>query len=309
MNHIYRIVLNRRLGIWQVVSELARGGGKTGSDHRQARRRGAGLAATAASRLTARHGPRMLAATLLAACATSPAMAQTIVGSGDIFPGSPANWNNAPTMFVGFTATGSLLFSDGASLINDIGEIANMQGSNGRVTVRDGSRWILKEKLALGDAGGTGTLNILNNGRVLVGGAGVVWLASAALGTGTINIGGLAGSAPSASGTLAASEILFGAGTGTLNFNTTNTHDFAVSLKSSGSGTSQLNLFAGTTRLSADSSGFDGNVRVSGGNLTILNQLGAAEGRIDNAGVSGTTATVTVSGNRAVWANSGNVYV
>ncbi|WP_447921762.1 autotransporter domain-containing protein [Achromobacter aegrifaciens] len=156
---------------------------------------------------------------------------------------------------------------------------------------------------------GVGTLTVADGGLLTLAPGNTLSLADSASAHGTINIGAATGAAPAGAGFLATSQLVFGAGTGTLNFNTSDVHDFGAALVSSGAGTHQLNHYAGTTRLLGDSSGFAGNTTVSGGNLQILNRLGTTEGRIDTGAVFGATAAVTVSGAGAAWENSGNVFV
>ncbi|PRD40328.1 autotransporter outer membrane beta-barrel domain-containing protein, partial [Phyllobacterium phragmitis] len=68
--------------------------------------------------------------------------------------------------------------------------------------------------------------------------------------TGTLNIGN-----GGAAGTLNSASVNFGNGTGSLNFNHTETaYDFGAAI--SGAGT--LNHLSGATNLTADSSGFTG---------------------------------------------------
>jgi hypothetical protein len=46
LNHVYRIVWNASLGMWQVASEISRGKGKTQSTRRSSRLKRSTLAAT-----------------------------------------------------------------------------------------------------------------------------------------------------------------------------------------------------------------------------------------------------------------------
>jgi T5SS/PEP-CTERM-associated repeat protein/autotransporter-associated beta strand protein len=233
-------------------------------------------------------------------------MAQTIVGSGDIFPDHPANWERAVDMVIGDTASGTLRISDGAPLNNTHGVVGKDASATGTVYVSGpGSRWSLDQTLSIGDEG-TGTLNLWNYGRVQVLGSGTVSLAKAATATGTINIGATPGAAPAASGQLLAKEVFFGAGTAKLNFNTNSVVDFAASLRSDSSGIHELNQYSGTTRLLANSTDFLGKINVTGGELQILDKLGSGESTISGAAIP---ATVTVDGLNAVWANSGNLFV
>lgn len=233
-------------------------------------------------------------------------MAQTIVGSGDVLPGHPADWERADNFVVGDTALGSLRISDGAPLNNTHGVVGKEATASGTVYVSGpGSRWSLGQTLSIG-YGGTGTLNLWNYGRVQVLGSGTVSLAKAATATGTINIGATPGAAPAAPGQLLAKEVFFGAGTAKLNFNTNSVVDFAASLRSDSSGIHELNQYSGTTRLLANSTDFLGKINVTGGELQILDKLGSGESTISGAAIP---ATVTVDGLNAVWANSGNLFV
>ncbi|MGE8637308.1 MAG: autotransporter domain-containing protein [Achromobacter sp.] len=268
---------------------------------------GAGIS----QRCTPAFIPRALAAaTLFAACGMSPAAtAQTIVGSGDILPGHPADWAFEDTFIVGDTASGTLRISDGPSLNNNNGVVGKEASATGTFYVSGpGSRWILGQTLSIG-YGGTGTLNLWNAGRVQVLGSETVSLAKAATATGTINIGAIPGAAPAAPGQLQAKEVFFGAGTAKLNFNTDSVVDFAARLRSDGSGIHELNQYNGTTRLLADSNGFLGKINVTGGELKILDRLGSDESTIDSASGAAIPAIVTVDGPNAVWANSGNLFV
>ena len=98
---------------------------------------------------------------------------------------------------------------------------------------------------------GTGTLTIADGGSVNVGGFFVI--ATNAGAVGTLNIGASAGAPAVAPGTLNAPSVIFGAGTGTLNFNHTSaSYVFAPAI----SGTGTVNVLAGTTTLTGANSYF-----------------------------------------------------
>lgn len=156
---------------------------------------------------------------------------------------------------------------------------------------------------------GVGTLTAADGGQVTIASGYTVILADSASAQGTINIGAAPGAAPVGAGFLATSLLQFGAGTGTLNFNTNSFHDFGAALVSRDAGTHQLNHYAGSTRLSGNSSGFVGNTTVTGGNLQILNILGTTEGRIDAGQAPGATAGVSVFSPGSTWALTDNLFV
>ncbi|AXA71961.1 hypothetical protein CE205_15810 [Achromobacter insolitus] len=288
MNRIYRIVFNRSAGLWQVVGEHARGHGKS-------RGRSRALGAMVA---------------LAAACGSSPAWAQvTIIASGDVLPDNAAGWNAAVDLMVGNTRSGEITVLNGGRLYSAAGGIGTGPGGIGTATVTGStSSWSVYRDLSIG-AGGTGTLNLVDGGSLVVVGGGIVSLAPVAGGTGTINIGAAPGAAPALAGTLSADEIRFGAGMGTLNFNTSSSTTFSTRLASSGPGAGAINHYAGTTFLTGDSAGFQGVVTARGGQLRILDKLGSAEAKIDGGAAAGNTAGVLVAGADAEWTVSDNLFV
>ena len=119
-----------------------------------------------------------------------------------------------------------------------------------------GSLWSDIAGIRIGNSG-TGTLTIAEGGIVA---APNVVIANNAGSTGTLNIGAAAGNPAAAPGTLTATSVAFGAGTGTINFNHTST-DYVFAPAISGNGT--VNVFAGTTTLTAANS-YSGATNVIG---------------------------------------------
>jgi len=104
---------------------------------------------------------------------TTPALAQTIVGTGDIIP-APASPQPSPWivsgLVVGFTGTGTLAISDGGVVsitgFGSSGIIGRFSGSSGAVTVNgSGSQLNSSGDLVVG-LEGAGTLEISNAGVV-----------------------------------------------------------------------------------------------------------------------------------------------
>ncbi|KGD90239.1 hypothetical protein JL37_19950 [Achromobacter sp. RTa] len=226
MNRTYRIVFNRRSGLWQVASEHARGRGKS-------RSRSVVLAA------------------VLAAVSAAPA-AQALAGAvavGDVTPSM--NWNGSNDMVVGNAAFGSLLIESPATMLRSAnGWLGATPDGEGTVTVSGlGASWEVNGRLVLG-AHGSGTLTLANQGTVSVGanGLGVVEVASNRDAVGVINIGAApGGAAADAAGILDASEVRFGGGRGTLNFNTSGAQIFASALNS-GQGGSTSSIITPASR-------------------------------------------------------------
>ncbi|QWG13574.1 autotransporter outer membrane beta-barrel domain-containing protein [Bradyrhizobium sediminis] len=188
--------------------------------------------------------------------------AVTVDGAGSTLTGSD--------VVVGNHGAGTLMISNGGAVAATTwtSRLGNSAGSTGTATVTGvGSTWTNGSNLYIGVAG-TGALTIANGGAVSAGG--IVTLAFQASSVGTLNIGGAAGAAAVAAGTLNAATVQFGAGAGAINFNHTST-SYAFASAISGLGT--INQVAGTTILTADSSGFTGATNVSGGRLAVNGSL------------------------------------
>ncbi|WP_229728990.1 autotransporter domain-containing protein [Oxalicibacterium flavum] len=240
--------------------------------------------------------------------------AQALAGTvavGDVTPSM--NWNGANDLVVGNAAFGSLLIESPATIVRSAnGWLGATPNGEGTVTVSGpGASWVVNGRLVVG-ANGSGTLTIANQGMVSVGanGLGSVELASNRDAVGVINIGSAPGSAAAdAVGILDAAEVRFGAGSGTLNFNSTGALAFAPALNGGQGGQHQLNHYAGITALQGDSSRFDGDTTVTGGSLQIANKLGTAQGRIDAGAAPGASARVNVNNAGSTWALTGNLFV
>ncbi len=182
MNHVYRVVFNRSRGIFQAVSENARGQGK-GSRRLK-------LAAI-------RRSPKVLlkAATLVMAlagiCSVQLASAQTVTGSGDVTPVIPAaplpTWSVGGNLYLGNADTGTLDIFGGGKVDNVTAYLGFAEGSNGTATVSgSGSAWTNADALNVGYSG-TGTLNIKDAASVISRDS---WVGSQANSIGVVNVSG-----------------------------------------------------------------------------------------------------------------------
>jgi autotransporter-associated beta strand protein len=161
------------------------------------------------------------------------------------------------------------------------------------------STWTNSASLSVGGTDGTGTLTIADGGTVS---ASTVSLGSGAGSTGTLNIGAAPGSAPVAPGTLSTPTVLFGDGTGTLNFNHTATnYVFAPAI----SGTGSVNVLSGTTILTATNT-YSGGTTIAAGTLAVGadNNLGAAAGGITFTGAGTLQFLSSFATSRAVALNA-----
>ncbi len=179
-------------------------------------------------------------------------------------PGS--SWINGPSggLNIGSFGTGTLMIANGGTVINITtvaANIGNGAGSQGMVTVTGpGSTWINSSGVNIGNfSGSQGTLTIADGGVV----TGPIVIANNAGSTGTLNIGAAAGDPAAAPGTLTATSVAFGAGTGTINFNHTSA-DYVFAPAISGNGT--VNVLAGTTVFTGANS-YSGATNVDAGIL------------------------------------------
>jgi fibronectin-binding autotransporter adhesin len=235
-------------------------------------------------------------------------LGEAVNGDGKItVSGKDSVWENTAELLVGLQGAGNLAIQDGATVSTTFSHVGIGSLAHGTVNVSGrNSTWNLAAGLKVGMSG-AGTLSIADAGKVVVGiAAGVTTLADVAGSTGSINIGGasaLPGDATGA-GTLDSASIRFGAGTGSLNFNHTDiNYVFATPLRSVGAGTHRLNHYAGTTRLTGNSTAYSGVTSVAGGQLIVENKLGGSAavsaGRFQVDGTFGGPVAVEKTGTLA----------
>ncbi|WP_296720724.1 autotransporter-associated beta strand repeat-containing protein [Erythrobacter sp.] len=199
-------------------------------------------------------------------------------GSGSAsVSGAESNWDINGTIYIGERNAGTLAITDGGVVTAKAGILGRSSGGSGAALVSgSGSRWDVSGDLFVG-AQSEGSLTLSDGGHVSVGGTLNIAEQNAfgTPSTGTVFIG--SDTAPAGAGTIAASEILFGEGEGTLVFNHTGTaHQFDTSLSSVADGQGTLSHRAGTTLLTADSSAFSGATRISGGTVLLTGDLGGS---------------------------------
>ncbi len=194
--------------------------------------------------------------------------------------GTDAQWNASWEVHVGYFGTGTLDIRNGGSVsagklyvgygspggVNSVGDmLVSGAGSYVSVAANPAGGNFSNGNLYVGNAG-TGALTITDGGSVQ---SVRTYIASSAGSTGTLNIGAGVDIAAAKAGTLTTGSVMFGAGTGTLNFNYT---DASYLLTADISGNGMINQTAdttGTTTLTGDGSGFTGTTNVKGGVLQI----------------------------------------
>ncbi|WP_193776911.1 autotransporter-associated beta strand repeat-containing protein, partial [Pseudovibrio sp. Ad46] len=195
-------------------------------------------------------------------------------------------WESGP-LLVGQYGAGSLKIENGGKVTSDSTTIgfnrASFSGaSSGIVTVTgEGSAWESSDRIKVGDRA-PGTLTIADGAIVDVDGD--VVLAVDTVSQGTLNIGAAAGETAVKAGTLDTEAVIFGEGTGVINFNHTDT-DYTFSTAVNGNGS--VNQLAGTTILTGINT-YTGGTTVSGGRLVVNGSIGDVTVNGGSLGGSGT---------------------
>ena len=223
--------------------------------------------------------------------------------------GNASSWTNSDGLHIGYDGTGTLTVENGGAVSSTNGFIGQFEGGTGTATVTGvGSTWTNSEALYIGIYG-TGTLTIADGAEMTVGTEGssgvMIYLANVTGSSGTLNIGAASGSSAAAAGKLNAASLEFGAGTGKLVFNHTNTdYDFSTSIArpSNAAGQGTIEHLAGSTKFSGDSSAFNGTTNISGGTLYVTGSLGGtinalAGGTLAGTGTIGTGSSSITIGN------------
>jgi T5SS/PEP-CTERM-associated repeat protein/autotransporter-associated beta strand protein len=205
--------------------------------------------------------------------------------------GAGSAWTNSGNLVIGQNGSGnSLVISNGGFVVSVNGYISYSNPASNSVLVTGvDSIWTNSGNLYVGSSGGiSNSLTVANEGKV---GAGTISIA----GSGSaLNIGRRGEN--DTAGTIMASAIEFGAGSGAVNFNQTNT--FALTNVVVGDG-SLNQLGSGTLLLGGDLGAFTGSVSVSVGTIVISN-LADLGGTTDLFMASGGTFDVSQSGTNTI---------
>lgn len=184
--------------------------------------------------------------------------------------GSGSRWTNSSTMIVGSEGVGLLTIENGGAVSNTAGTIGDVAGSTGTVVVSGaGSLWSNSDSLTVG-AGGDGTLTVSNGGVVRAAdGTGTLTIAEQSGSAGTVNIGAYDLLNPTTAGVLDVEAVVFGSGSGVLNFNQTDAIVFEADISGDGGvihrGTGVTNLlgvstYTGPTTVVAGTLVVDGSI-------------------------------------------------
>lgn len=216
-------------------------------------------------------------------------------GQGTVsLSGQGSTLSAGSTVYFAFAGTANVNVESGATVATQgqvsIGELA---GSSGIVSVAGAG-----SSLTAGAGGllvgnlGSGVLTV-SNGASVTSGEPIV-LASQVGSQGELVIGSAAGTAPGVAGAVEAPTVNFGAGTGKITFNHT---DSAYAFAPGFSGSGSIDHLAGTTFFNGDGAAFAGTTTVQGGSLYVNQALGGTIGVQSGAtlGGSGSVGALTVA--------------
>lgn len=164
---------------------------------------------------------------------------------------------------VGRFGTGNLSVLAGGSVVGNRLHIANEAGSAGTALVSGaGSNMTITGRLSVGIEG-DGILTVANGATIS---AGSIVIADEATSSGVLNIGAAAGSTAATAGTVTASTVTFGDGTGEIVFNhTASNYVFGADVEGDGT----LSFLSGTTNLTGDYTDFTGALSIAGGYVSV----------------------------------------
>jgi len=188
--------------------------------------------------------------------------------------GTGTSWSTVNDLIVGHNGTADVSVLGGALLdTGGVATIGNAAGASGEVLVEDaGSVWHVTSALYVGNSG-TGSITLSNGAALQL--DTIVGIAIHDGSTGTVNIGATIGDAAAGAGTITAPNgMAFGLGAGTLVFNHTDTAYTFASQLSSVDATASIVAASGHTILTGNNSSFLGTTTVTGGTMSVNNQLG-----------------------------------
>ena len=183
--------------------------------------------------------------------------------------------------------TGYLTVSGGSSLtLNGPFYIGKGGSTNGTATISGAGTTLTANGTFHVGYGGNGTV-ILSDGAKI--NADSIAIADQAASTGTLVIGASKNDDAVVAGTLKATNVVFGSGTGSIVFNHTNT-DYVFDADVEGDGS--LDFYSGKTALTGNYANFSGTTSVYGGTLAVNTTFNKAIS-VEDGGTLGGTGTVS----------------
>jgi T5SS/PEP-CTERM-associated repeat protein/autotransporter-associated beta strand protein len=200
--------------------------------------------------------------------------------------GAGSAWNNTNYVFVGSGGGNAQLnVNNGGTVISDSGAIG-LNSGYGQATINGaGSNWTITSSLNVGDAG-TGIFELLNDGRLnLGGGSGTITLGNNG-GSGTLLVGD--SEYATNAGIFNAATITTGTGTGTVNFNNGTTRAAPYYLTKDGTAGGAPVLITGATVVNQQfgynvltgANTYTGATTINGGTMVAGNNTALGTGAV-----------------------------
>jgi T5SS/PEP-CTERM-associated repeat protein/autotransporter-associated beta strand protein len=203
----------------------------------------------------------------------------TVTGAGSTwsaYDDGITDW--AGYLNVGLSGSGSLSVTDGGTVEAVRIYIGNDVGSSGTVLLSGAGSSIRTEQGLYVGTQGSGELTLTDGATIEAGTIKIGYLDGA---TGVLNIGAAAGETATAAGTIDTAEIALGSGESRLVLNH-NSSNYEIAANFTGSGA--LDVLAGTTLLSGDSSAFAGSISVQGGKAILAGATSATSTAVGTEG-------------------------
>ncbi len=183
-----------------------------------------------------------------------------------VISGAGSRWTANGAFNLQSNASVSILNGGAASAITSIVGTSGNGGTANLLVSGAGSTYSVTGNQVVGATSGKGFITLADGAVMSVGGQ--LTLASTATATGVLNIGGAEGQAATGAGTLTTSKLVFGSGTGRVNFNHTDPAYVFSTVMSGGGVVNQTG--PGTTILTADNT-YTGGTAISAGTLQLGN--------------------------------------
>jgi T5SS/PEP-CTERM-associated repeat protein len=204
-------------------------------------------------------------------------------------------WMTRFQMYLGLHGAGTLTVENGGTVwatnqfcCDPLGSGVILMGVDpgavGKATVTGAGSTLRADTTITVGYGGAGTLTVREGGAVS---AQSVNMATLAGSIGTINIGAATGETAAAAGTLAASQINLGEGTGQIVFNhTASDYVFAPAISNTGTGSHSILVENGTTRLTGGLTG-PLTTTINGGRLDFFGNYSGMNTTVNSGGTLG----------------------
>lgn len=201
--------------------------------------------------------------------------------------GAGSWWENTADLYVGYADICLMDVSSGGKVTATRTYLGwNAEGIGVATVDGTGSVWQSSSEFHVGGGSGEGRLTLNNAGKISVNnGAGTFNIATSAGSKGSVNIGGSSAAGGTSAGLIDAAKVTFGNGTGSLNFNQTNTTTFSAAITGSSNG--RVNQQGAGTTILTGANTYSGATTVSGGKLVVNGSITASTVTVQSGGTLG----------------------